>query len=60
MFSVAPTDTFEKLILFPFKPLGALHLIYPPSNSNAAPPEVSYKDRKGKYMMQTGVTLPKL
>ena len=25
-----------------------------------APPEVSYKDRKGKYMMQTGVTLPKL
>ena len=37
MFSVAPTDTFEKLILFPFKPLGALHLIYPPSNSNAAP-----------------------
>ena len=21
--------------------------------------EVSYKDRKGKYMMQTGVTLPK-
>ena len=25
-----------------------------------APPEVSYKDRKGKYMMQKGVTLPKL
>ena len=25
-----------------------------------APPEVSYKDRKGKYMKQTGVTLPKL
>ena len=25
-----------------------------------APPKVSYKDRKGKYMMQTGVTLPKL
>jgi dCTP deaminase len=26
----------------------------------AAPPEVSYADRKGKYMGQTGVTLPKL
>ena len=25
-----------------------------------APPEVSYKDRGGKYMKQTGVTLPKL
>ena len=25
-----------------------------------APPEVSYKDRQGKYMKQTGVTLPKL
>ena len=25
-----------------------------------APPEISYKDRKGKYMKQTGVTLPKL
>ncbi len=25
-----------------------------------APPEVSYKDRSGKYMKQTGVTLPKL
>jgi dCTP deaminase len=23
-------------------------------------PEVSYADRKGKYMRQTGVTLPKL
>jgi dCTP deaminase len=23
-------------------------------------PEVSYADRKGKYMKQTGVTLPKL
>jgi dCTP deaminase len=26
----------------------------------AAPPEVSYADRKGKYMRQTGVTLPRL
>ncbi|MPY71999.1 MAG: dCTP deaminase [Alphaproteobacteria bacterium] len=26
----------------------------------AAPPEVSYADRAGKYMRQTGVTLPKL
>jgi dCTP deaminase len=26
----------------------------------AAPPEVSYADRAGKYMGQTGVTLPKL
>src|SRR4051812_49759723 len=25
-----------------------------------APPEVSYADRKGKYMRQTGVTLPRL
>ena len=25
-----------------------------------APPAVTYKDRKGKYMMQEGVTLPKL
>ena len=25
-----------------------------------SPPEVSYADRKGKYMRQTGVTLPKL
>tara|TARA_B100000886_G_scaffold3621_1_gene2248 strand:+ start:145 stop:699 length:555 start_codon:yes stop_codon:yes gene_type:complete len=25
-----------------------------------APPAVSYKDRQGKYMKQTGVTLPKL
>ena len=25
-----------------------------------APPKVSYKDRQGKYMKQTGVTLPKL
>jgi dCTP deaminase len=25
-----------------------------------APPEVSYADRAGKYMRQTGVTLPKL
>ncbi len=24
------------------------------------PPEVSYKDRKGKYMNQTGVTVPKI
>jgi len=26
----------------------------------AAPPEISYADRAGKYMRQTGVTLPKL
>jgi dCTP deaminase len=25
-----------------------------------APPEISYADRKGKYMRQTGVTLPRL
>jgi dCTP deaminase len=25
-----------------------------------APPETSYADRKGKYMRQTGVTLPRL
>ena len=25
-----------------------------------APPEISYADRRGKYMWQTGVTLPKL
>jgi dCTP deaminase len=26
----------------------------------AAPPEVSYSDRKGKYMRQQGITIPKL
>jgi dCTP deaminase len=24
------------------------------------PPEVSYKDKKGKYQSQTGITLPKI
>ena len=37
IFSVAPTETLSKFILFPIKPFGALHFMYPLSNSNDAP-----------------------
>ena len=36
---------------------GVAQFIFLKGNEN---PEVTYKDRKGKYMGQTGVTLPKV